>query len=97
MAEKLPDVVVTEQRDDPPPSYEESQATEVKDIISGMKSKSDADRKEVKEMLNKASQVKEKEGESLYSGLFGMLVHDCVDSILKKEVVYLTMEMCRFR
>ena len=26
-----------------------------------------------------------------------MLVKDCVDSILKKEVVYLTAEMCRFR
>ena len=26
-----------------------------------------------------------------------MLIQDCVDSILKKEVVELTMEMCRFR
>ena len=26
-----------------------------------------------------------------------MLVQDSVDSILKKEVVYLTVEMCRFR
>ena len=41
--------------------------------------------------------MKEDEGESLYRGLFGMLVKDCVQSILKKEVVYLTAEMCRFR
>ena len=51
----------------------------------------------MKEVLNQASHVKEDEGESLYRGLFGMLVQDCVDSILKKEVVYLTMEMCHFR
>ena len=97
MAEKLPDIVVTERRDDSPPSYEELQVTEVKGIMAEMKSKSDADKKEVKEMLNQASQVKEEAGESLYRGLFGMLVQDCVDLLLKKEVVYLTMEMCHFR
>ena len=97
MAEKLPDVVVTEQMDDLPPSYEDSQRSETESIIAEMKSKADAGRKEMKERLDQAKQVKEKAGESLYNGLFGMLVQDCVDSILKKEVVYLTMEMCRFR
>ena len=37
MAEKLPDVVVTEQMDDSPPSYE--------DIMSEMKLKLDVDKK----------------------------------------------------
>ena len=109
MAEKLPDVVVTEmierladvnvteRMNDSPPSYEDSQTTEARNIMVEMKSKADADRKEVRKMLNQASQVKEENGESFYSGLFGMLVQDCEDSILKKEVVYLTMEMCRFR
>ena len=97
MAEKLPDVVVTEQMDDAPPSYEDSQRSETESIIAEMKSKADADRKEMKERLEEAKQVREKAGESLYNSLFGMLIQDCVDSILKKEVVKLTMEMCRFR
>ena len=66
-------------------------------IIDEMKSKVDADKKEIRENLDQAKQVKENAGESLYNSLFGMLVKDCVDSILKKEVVYFTVEMCRFR
>ena len=97
MAERLPDVVVTEQMDDVPPSYDESQKSEAESIIAEMKSKAEADRKEMRERLNQAKEVKEKADESLYSSLFGMLIQDCVDSILKKEVVKLTMEMCRFR
>ena len=97
MAEKLLDVVVTEQTSELPPSYEDSQATEVKNVMNEMKSKTEADKKDVREMLKQAGQVKENEGESLYRGLFGMLMKDCVDSILKKEVMYLTTEMCRFR
>ena len=97
MAEKLPDVVVTERMDDSPPSYDVPQATEARSIMAEMKLKSDADNKEMKEMLRQAGHVKEESAESLYSGLFGMLVQDSVDSILKKEVVNLTMEMCRFR
>ena len=98
MAEKLPDVVVTEQMDEAaPPSYDESQRSEAESIIAEMRSKADADRKEMKERLNEAKEVREKGGESLYNSLFGMLVQDCVDSILKKEVVKLTVEMCRFR
>ena len=97
MAENLPDVVMTEQTNDLPPSYEDSQMSEAESIITEMKSKADADRKEVKERLDQARQVKERAGESLYNSLFGMLLQDCVDSIVKKEVVNITMEMCRFR
>ena len=98
MAEKLPDVVVTEQMDEAaPPSYDEAQRSEAESIIAEMRSKADADRKEMKERLNEAKEVREKGGESLYNSLFGMLVQDCVDSILKKEIVKLTVEMCRFR
>ena len=39
-----------------------------------MKSKADVDRKEMKERLNEAKQVREKAGESLYNSLFGMLL-----------------------
>ena len=97
MAEKLPDVVVTEQMDDAPPSYEDMQRSEAESIIAEMKSKADADREEMKERLNKAKQVKEKAGESSCNSLFGMLIQDCVDSILKKEVVNLTVEMWSFQ
>ena len=97
MAQNLPDVVVNEQMDDTPPSYEDTLTSETESLIAEMKSKAAADKKEVKERLNEAKQVKEKAGESLYNSLFGMLIQDCVDSILKKEVVYLTVEMCRFR
>ena len=97
MAENLPDVVVTEQLDDLPPSYEDTQTSEAESIIAEMKSKADADKKEIKERLDQAKQVKEKAGDGLYNSLFGMLVQDCVDSILKKEVMNLTVEMCRFR
>ena len=93
----LPDAVVTEQMDDVPPSYEDSQNTEMRSVIDEMKSKANADRKEIRDMLNQAKEVKTENGEGLYNSLFGMLVQDCVDSILKKEVVKLTVEMCRFR
>ena len=97
MAENLPDVVVTEQTDDLPPSYEDTQTSEAESIIAEMKSKADADRKEIKERLDQSKQVKEKAGDGLYNSLFGMLVQDCVDSIVKKEVVNITVEVCRFR
>ena len=97
MAESLPDVVVTEQREDTPPSYDESLKSETESIIAEMQAKSDVDKKEVRRMLDDVKQVKEKAGESLYNSLFGMLVQDSVDSIVKKEVIYLTTEMCRFR
>ena len=96
MAERLPDdVAVT--TNEVPPSYSESQEAEAMIIIDEMKSKADADKKEMRERLNQAKEVKTVDGEGFYNSLFGMLVQDCVDSILKKEVVNLTVEMCRFR
>ena len=99
MAEKLPtdDVNVAEQVNDVPPSYDDSQEAEARIIIDKMKSKVNADREEMRERLNQAKEVKTEGSEGLYNSLFGMLVQDCVDSILKKEVVNLTVEMCRFR
>ena len=98
MAQNLPDVVVNEQAmDDAPPSYEDTLTSETETLIAEMKTKSDADKKEVKRRLDEVKQVREKSGEGLYNSLFGMLVQDCVDSILKKEVVKLTTEMYRFR
>ena len=97
MAEKLPDVVVTDQREEAPPSYEDTQTREAESIITEMRIKSDVNKKEVRRRLDEAKYVKEEAGEGLYNSLFGMLVQDCVDSILKKEVVNLTVEMCRFR
>ena len=52
MAENLADVVVTEQMDDLPPSYEDTQTSEAESIIAEMKSKADADKKEVRERLD---------------------------------------------
>ena len=98
MAQNLPDVVVNEQAvDEAPPSYEDTLTSETESLITEMKTKSDADKKEVKRRLDEVKQVREKDGEGLYNSLFGMLVQDCVDSIVKKEVLYLTAEMCRFR
>ena len=52
MAESLPDVVVTEQREDVPPSYDESLRSETESIIAEMKAKSDANKKEMKRRLD---------------------------------------------
>ena len=98
MAKRLPDEARTEPVNDvPPPSYNDSQEAEARVILDEMKSKVNADRKEVRERLDQAKEVKAENGEGLYNSLFGMLVQDCVDSILKKEVVNLTVEMCRFK
>ena len=96
MAENLPDVV-SSTSDVPPPSYDESQEADASSIIDAMKTKANADREEVRERLNQAKEVQSVDGEGLYNSLFGLLIQDCVDSILKKEVVKLTVEMCRFR
>ena len=113
MAERLPDVLPPSYNEsqgaEVPPSYSESQGAEVPlsydesqgevamNFIDELKSKAEADKKEMRERLNQAKEVKKVDGEGLYSSLFGLLIQDCVDSILKKEVVKLTVEMCRFR
>ena len=95
MAESLLDVVPS--TSEVPPSYSESQEAEAMTIIDEMKAKAETDKKEMRERLNQAKEVKTVDGEGLYNSLFGLLIQDCVDSILKKEVVRLTVEMCRFR
>ena len=95
MAEKVDDVAMT--TNEVPPSYDESQEAEANTIIDEMKAKANADKKEMRERLNQAKEVQSVDGEGLYNSLFGLLIQDCVDSILKKEVVKLTVEMCRFR
>ena len=98
MAQNLPDVVVNEQAvDEAPPSYEDTLTSETESLITEMKKKADVDRKQLKESLYKVKHVKEKEGECLYDSLLGMVVQVSVDSIVKKEVIGLTAEMCRFR
>ena len=82
---------------DVPQSYSESQETEAMTIINEMKSKAEADKKEMRERLSQAKEVQSVDGEGLYNSLFGLLIQDCVDTILKREVVKLTVEMCRFR
>ena len=86
-----------EARKSSPPTYDEAQAAEANSLVAGLELKADGVKKEVRERLDQAKRVKEEAGESLYNSLFGMLVQDCVDSILKKEVVHLTAEMCLFR
>ena len=95
MAENVPDVVSS--TSEVPPSYRESQETEAMAIISEMKAKAEADKKEMRERLSHAKEVKTEDGEGVYNSLFGLLIQDSVDSILKREVVKLTVEMCRFR
>ena len=97
MVERLPDDMVVTTSEVPPPSYDESQEAEAATIIDEMKAKADSDREEMRERLNQAKEVKTESGEGLYNSLFGLLIQDCVDSILKKEVIGLTVEMCRFR
>ena len=96
MAERLPDVVAVT-TNEVPQSYRESQETEAMAIISEMKAKAEADKNEMRERLNHAKEVKTEDGEGVYNSLFGLLIQDSVDSILKREVVKLTVEMCRFR
>ena len=95
MAEKVDDVAMT--TNEVPPSYDESQGAEANSIIDEMRAKANTDREEMRERLNQAKEVQSVDGEGLYNSLFGLLIQDCVDSILKKEVVKLTVEMCRFR
>ena len=88
LGEKLPEIVFSD--------YKQSMEMELKYAVDELKAKMNDDKKRCKHMLNQASEV-EAEGESSYKTLFGMVVKDCVDTILKKEVMYLTVEMSRFR
>ena len=72
-------------------------AEEMRACASELKSKMEENGKECKHVLKEVSKVDKIEGESAYAELFGMVVHDCVDSILKKEVDSLALEMEGFR
>ena len=95
MAEKLPDVVLSEDEDTT--DQQTSLNAEIRKCISDLKEKVKKDKEECRQFLDAASHVKKEEDESLYRNLFGMMVKDCVDAILKKEVLYTTMEMTGFR
>ena len=70
---------------------------EAKRLLGELESKREADKQAVRESLNHVSQVKQVEGETVYANLFGMIVKDCVDTILRREVMNLTYEMNQFR
>lgn len=70
---------------------------EMRKLMDEFKLKRKNDKDECKQWLEQASRVKSSEGETLYQDLFGLIVHECVDTILKREVQYITVEMCCFR
>ena len=70
---------------------------ELKNMLEELKQKTKDDKEQCKDMLNRACQVGEADEESLYKTLFGRLIRDCVDTILKNEIKNLTIEMCEFR
>ena len=72
-------------------------AEDMRACASELKSKMEENGKECKHVLKEVSKVDKSEGESAYAELFGMVVHDCVDSILKREVNSLALEMEGFR
>ena len=72
-------------------------AEEMCKCASDLRSKMEENGKECRRVLKEDSKVDKTEGESAYAELFGMVVHDSVDSILKKEVHGLALEMEGFR
>ena len=74
-----------------------SRDEEIKKLMLELKLKRVKDRQVVNENLKRVREVKEDEDESVYESLFGLIVQDCVDAILKKELMGLTFEMNRFR
>ena len=79
------------------PNVEVPTIEEMHECVGELKSKMEKDKKECKRVLEAVSKVDKSEGESIYAELFGMVVHDCVDSILKKEVECLALEIGSFR
>ena len=70
---------------------------EAKRLLGELESKREADKQAVRESLNHVSQVKQVEGETVCANLFGMIVKDCVDTILKREMMNLSYKMNQFR
>ena len=65
--------------------------------VTALKVKMQQDKEDCKKLLRIATHVEEKEDESLYKSVFGLIIHDSMDSIMKREVVHLTMQMSLFR
>ena len=70
---------------------------DMRECVGELKSKREKDGKECKRVLEAVSKVDKSEGECVYAELFGMLVQDCVDLIMKKEVECLALEISGFR
>ena len=79
------------------PNVEVATVEEMRECVGELKSKMEKDKKECKRVLEAVSKVDKSEGESVYAELFGTVVHDCVDSILKKEVECLALDIGSFR
>ena len=74
-----------------------SEDEELNKTVTALKVKMQQDKEDCKRLLNMASQVEEKEDESMYKSVFGLIIKDSIDSILKREIVHLTMQMSLFR
>ena len=102
-AQELVEEVKAQREKDEPMVDEETQTdessrdAEIKRLLLELKLKRVKDRQVVNENLKRVREVKEDEDESVYESLFGLVVQDCVDAILKKELMGLTFEMNRFR
>ena len=67
------------------------------ELVAVMERKMAEDKEDCLEALKVAGGVERTKGESFYKTLFGMIIKDSVDAILKREVIYLTAQMCCFR
>ena len=76
---------------------EKEEEEELTEAVTVLRAKLQRDKEECKKMLRTATHVEEKEDESLYKSLFGMIVRDCIDTVMKREVLHLTMQMSSFR
>lgn len=68
----------------------------MKNVLEELKKKTKDDKEQWEDMLTEPVRLA-KEMRSLYKTLFGRLIRDCVDTILKNEIKNLTLEMCEFR
>ena len=106
MAEKLPDVVLSEAeevklelelKNTVDQNGKEDETERFRRRVIELKLKMVEDRDRCKQLLDSASEVEEKEDETLYKAFFGLIVKDSVNSILKREVVNLALQMSLFR
>ena len=95
MAEKLSDGALSTV--EPMEDEQKWELGELQDILQLTKQKREENKEDCKRMSSQAKEVPEKKVETLYGAFYGMLVQDCVDNILKKEVAHLATDMFRFR